>query len=108
VPRLETWTRDTVRRVLHELAAHLPPHDDAHVTIRATTDAPTGRFNAHVEFEVEARGWRVTVVTDGTDAGTWAVPMNPVLLDLAAQSPCPLAAVRESHAGDQCGAATMT
>ena len=46
VPRLETWTRDTVRRVLHELAAYLPPHDDAHVTIRAKTDAPEGATTA--------------------------------------------------------------
>lgn len=118
VPRLETWTLDTLRMVLHELAAYLPPHDDAEVTILAKTDKPKGRprpdgqphprrFNDHVEFKVCARGWTVTVVTDRNerhnaegkrdrvwDTGSWTEPMQAVLLDLAAKSPFHLAGVR--------------
>ena len=124
VPRLETWTLDTLRMVLHELAAYLPPHDDAQVTILAKTDEPKGRprpdgqpqarrFNNHVEFTVCARGWTVTVVTDRNetkdekgevdrvwDTGSWTEPMQAILLDLAARSPFSLSAVRLVECAD--------
>jgi hypothetical protein len=123
VPRLETWTLDTLRMVLHELAAYLPPHDDAEVTILAKTDKPKGRprpdgqprprrFNDHVEFKVSARGWSVYVGTDRNevenkdgrrdrtwDTGEWTEPMQAVLLDLAAKSPFRLADIRPVDCG---------
>lgn len=123
VPSLETWTLDTLRMVLHELATYLPPHEDAQVTILAKTDKPKGRprpdgrqqprrFNDRVELQVSARGWTVTVrawrneAADesgtflGRSPGEWSEPMQARLLDFAAKSPFPLASVRPVDCGD--------
>ena len=43
VPELDTWTLDTVRMVLHELAAYLPAHETATVTIEAKAHRAAGR-----------------------------------------------------------------
>ena len=123
VPHMETWTLDTLRMVLHELAAYLPAHDDATVTICAKTNRQSGRarkdgtprqaiFNKEVEITVSARGWSAVVWawrnekadTDGKylgrGPGQWSEPMQAVLLDLAAKSPFPLATVRVVNCGD--------
>ena len=43
VPELDTWTLDTLRMVLHELAAYLPAHDSATVTVTAKLVRAPGR-----------------------------------------------------------------
>jgi hypothetical protein len=115
-PELDTWTLDTLRMVLHELAAYLPAHDTATVTIKARTSRAPGRARKdgtprppifkHEAISVSARGWTAMVwtwrneVTDkdgkylGRGPGEWSEPMQAVLLDLAAKSPFPLDPVR--------------
>jgi len=121
VPPLDAWTLDTLRMVLHEMAAYLPAHESATVTIRAKTSRAPGRarkdatprpprpprFCERVAFIVSARGWSAEIqdtsrneVTDtagqylGRSAGEWSEPMQAVLLDLAAKSPLSLDGVR--------------
>jgi hypothetical protein len=115
VPALDTWTLDTLRMVLHELAAYLPAHDTARVSIKARTGrAPGGQRpgrqrvefkHKETEISVSARGWTATVWTwrnEATDTegrcfgqtAGWSEPMQAVLLDLAARSPFPLDPVR--------------
>lgn len=124
VPRLETWTLDTLRMFLHELAAFLPPHESATVTILAKVDPPKGRpaangqrraprFSDKVKISVTARGWTASVWTWinekqdaagkrlGDGSGEWSAPMRAVLLDLAAQSPFPLDGVRVVESADR-------
>jgi hypothetical protein len=128
VPGLETWTVDTLRMVLHELAAFLPAHDAAEAVIKATPKRRSGRAarsrlpprldQSSVEFWLQARGWRVNVwawtndrpVAEGDPrswpndwsepvAGDWSVPMAATLLDLAAKSPFLLSFVAPVPAG---------
>jgi len=114
VPALDTWTLDTLRMVLHELAAYLPAHDTATATITAKTGRAPGRQRKgqplafkHTEtaIAVSARGWTARVWTwrnEATDTegrclgqtAGWSAPMQAVLLDLAARSPFPLDSVR--------------
>jgi hypothetical protein len=116
VPKLDAWLPDTVRLVLYELTAYLPAHDpaDAVVRIEAKLQRPRGRVpkvprparvDDHVKLSVQAGGWRVHVETDHDDrplepneiaprTGDFSEPMQAFLLDLAAQSPFPLAHVR--------------
>jgi hypothetical protein len=116
VPELDAWIPDTLRLVLYELSAYLPAHDpaDALVRIDAKLDRPRGRppkvprpalFDPRVKLSVEARGWRVEVQTWNDDRplkagavapypGSFSEPMQAFLLDLAAQSPFPLAHIR--------------
>jgi hypothetical protein len=51
VPRLDTWTLDTLRMVLHELAAFLPANEpeDAKVVIVASPQKRRGRARAGSE-----------------------------------------------------------
>jgi hypothetical protein len=121
VPSLNSWTLDTLRLVLHELAAFLPAHDatEAEVIIKAATLKPRGRRRADaptpeprvdpfsVTLNVQARGWRVALWTHNNcrdegkptetatppSPGEWSVPMAAVLLNLAAASPIPLAGI---------------
>lgn len=118
VPRLDVWTPDVLRMVLHELAAFLPAHDadEATATIEVAVRKPRGRRPAdvpvpprldHVNISVEARGWRAAVWTNENlrgesehkpedpwpTAGTWSEPMVALLLDLAAKSPLALGKV---------------
>ena len=126
VPRLDAWTLDTLRLVLHELAAFLPAHDptEAEVVIEAARRRQRGRRRPgdssrqpllieHVSIAVEARGWRAGVWTDENardedqrqpgdlrpppSAGEWSEPMAAALLDLASKSPLSLAAVGIEH-----------
>lgn len=123
VPHLESWTLDTLRMVLHELAAYLPAHDDATVTIRAKRRRQSGRarkdgtprravFDNEVELKVSARGWSAGVWawrnekadTNGQylgyGPGEWSQPMQAILLDLATKSSFPLGTVRVVNCGD--------
>jgi hypothetical protein len=123
VPELDTWTLDTLRMVLHELAAYLPAHDSATATIGAKAHRATGRprkdqtprparFSGNVMISVAARGWRAEVHTqrneaadkDGTylgrSPGEWTPPMQAVLLDLARKSPFSLETVRVVDCAD--------
>jgi hypothetical protein len=116
VPRLETWTLDSLRMLLHELDCYLPVHElnAATVTItaayfkrggRAAQSPKPPRFdNKSVTIAVSARGFSAKVHPDrmvrnekgegiGRYAGDWSEPMQAVLLDLASKSPFPLAAV---------------
>jgi hypothetical protein len=123
VPQLDTWTLDTLRMFLHELAAYLPAHDSAMVTIKAKTNRAPGRAKKdalpraprmaeRVEISISARGWTAWVWTDRNEAtdhdgkylgrspGEWSAPMQAVLLDLAQKSPFPLASVRPVDCAD--------
>lgn len=123
VPDLSTWTLDTLRMVLHELAAYLPAHEHADVTIHAKTRRQSGRARKdgaprparcddQVQLTVSARGWSATVwawrneIADtdgqylGRGPGEWSAPMQAVLLDLAAKSPFPLQTVRVVNCAD--------
>jgi hypothetical protein len=123
VPELGSWTLDTLRMVLHELAAYLPAHDSATVTIKARTGRASGGQgrsggqrlvfkDRETALSVSARGWTATVWTwrnEATDkdgkflgrgAGDWSKPMQAVLLDLAAHSPFPLDTVRVVDCAD--------
>ncbi len=119
VPTLDTWTLETLRMVLHELSAFLPPHDEATVIIKARRRRAGGRpprvpRPAQVEqavFTVSARGWTAHVWTwiDEKDrarvasAGEWSEPMAAALLELATRSPFPLASVHRVLAADDPG-----
>lgn len=117
VPELDTWTLDTLRMVLHELASYLPAHDSAVATVCAKAHRAPGRprkeqaqrpprLAENVSISVSARGWRAEVRTDrneiadqdgkylGRSPGEWTAPMQAVLLDLTAKSPFPLSTVR--------------
>lgn len=114
VPPLETWTLDTVRMLLRELAAFLPADADASASVAARLRKPGGRsgkkpvaprLNSRVEFAVTARGWRARVVTEllpnlpYADL-KWSEPMEAALLELAARSPFHLADVADVLPGD--------
>jgi hypothetical protein len=123
VPDVETWTPDTVRMLLHELAAYLPAHDGATVTVQSKVtrsggrrrkdgSEPTPKFSPDVWLAVSGGGWTATLYahrnerTIGSDprpvidVGRWSEPMQAFLLDLAQRSPFALAHVRAVDCAD--------
>jgi hypothetical protein len=110
VPVLPIWTPDTVRMFFHELAAYVPADPHALVGVNAKVLGRRGpapktprppRFDNHVEFWLEARGWRAEVSTwldDRNPPGAvhshdWSQPMQEFLLGLAQRSPFALVAI---------------
>jgi hypothetical protein len=127
VPTLDAWLPDTLRMVLYELSAYIPAHDrkEAMVRIHAKLERSRGRapmppklprpprFNDEVKLAIEARGWRAEVETSRDDRpvkaneipphpGSFAKPMQAFLLDLAIQSPFPLARLRPEYSAPGC------
>jgi len=126
IPSLDTWTLDTVRMVLHELSAYVPPDPDAQAGVTAKYATPRGRRSATrtsrlriddaVAFWVSARGWHVSIVTNRNErqrkdangqwtwgnypTGEWSEPMVSTLIDLADKSPLPLRSITRVLPGD--------
>lgn len=116
IPMLDTWTPDTLRMVLHELATYLPPHERTDELVAIRTQGKGGRQGRlDVWLSVEARGWRAELLPQLNDrsprggetladavhsTGKWSEPMVEMLQGLAKRSPFPLAAITRVRPAD--------